>query len=594
MLKTFVYSLGEFAMTYYRVKRPFILGTLSLFLLWNINTAARAFTVDELPLPYSVKDVYPLDDLTNVNGILFFASGEQLWRSDGSDAGTYPIAGGASLNGWQPSTLSGSQSGRFPLELTNFNGTLFYTAVDETGQRGLWQSAGTPASSYLIKNFDGSLESTIYGLTQFNDELFFNAFTAQTGAELWRSDGTPEGTVLVKDIQAGNSDPQNLMVVGNTLFFTAYAGSVPYRQLWKSDGTEAGTVLVQSANTSMINPAFLTNVNDTLFFTANSSAEGRELWKSDGTEAGTVLVKAFKTHEDSNLTELTAAEDTLFFVHSNSQDGKELWQSDGSAAGTTFVKQISPPEIPNAYVSLASIKEYLFFEVADKQGRVELWISDGTVEGIQLVKGFDAPGSIGDGLGVLKEVNGLLFFSAPSDDYGHELWRSDGTLEGTVMLGDLNPGLDGSYPNQFTLTDNLLFFAAESTADHVELWAFDAALAKFSPESVMVAEGRESVSYEVVLNYQPSSDVTVAIEPNEDVLVSTPALQFSRDNWSQPQTVTITAVNDTQIEGLQVYHLTHLLNGAAPTHKDLVAGSITVIVEDDEATNTIFLPIILH
>ena len=82
-------------MTYYRVKRPFILGTLSLFLLWNINTAARAFTVDELPQPYSVKDVYPLDDLTNVNGILFFASGEQLWRSDGSDAGTYPIAGGA-------------------------------------------------------------------------------------------------------------------------------------------------------------------------------------------------------------------------------------------------------------------------------------------------------------------------------------------------------------------------------------------------------------------------------------------------------------------------------------------------------------------
>ena len=39
-----------------------------------------------------------------------------------------------------------------------------------------------------------------------------------------------------------------------------------------------------------------------------------------------------------------------------------------------------------------------------------------------------------------------LYFSAYDGTNGNELWESDGTAAGTVMVKDINPGADGSYP----------------------------------------------------------------------------------------------------------------------------------------------------
>src|SRR5262249_21719023 len=132
-------------------------------------------------------------------------------------------------------------------------------------------------------------------LTNVNGTLFFS--TANSGGALWKSDGTEAGTSLVAPL----FDANDLTNVNGTLFFTAYDRMVG-TELWKSDGTAAGTTLVKDifpggfwdtwnyhANNS--NPSNLTNVNGTLFFTADDGVHGRELWKSDGTAAGTTLVK---------------------------------------------------------------------------------------------------------------------------------------------------------------------------------------------------------------------------------------------------------------------------------------------------------------
>ena len=129
-------------------------------------------------------------------------------------------------------------------------GTLFFTADDGIHGSELWKSDGSQAGTVLVKDIDPDADGyDEYGpsyLTAVGGTLFFTADDGIHGEELWKSDGTRAGTVLVKDIHPGDygSDPSSLTDVRGTLFFTARDG-IHGSELWKSDGTRAGTVLVK-------------------------------------------------------------------------------------------------------------------------------------------------------------------------------------------------------------------------------------------------------------------------------------------------------------------------------------------------------------
>jgi ELWxxDGT repeat protein len=192
--------------------------------------------------------------------------------------------------------------------LTNVNGTLFITANDGTSGNELWKSDGTEAGTVRVKDIlPGTGGSGPDTLTNVNGMLFFNADDGVSGRELWKSDGTEAGTVRVKDILPGSdgSVPGSLTNVDGTLFFTA-ADRTSGGELWKSDGTEAGTVRVKDILPGGYgsDPRSLTNINGTLFFNANDGTSGRELWKSDGTEAGTAMLTPAMMHYGTAATVL--------------------------------------------------------------------------------------------------------------------------------------------------------------------------------------------------------------------------------------------------------------------------------------------------
>jgi ELWxxDGT repeat protein len=56
------------------------------------------------------------------------------------------------------------------------------------------------------------------------------------------------------------------------------------------------------------------------------------------------------------------------------------------------------------------------------------------------------PGAGSSGPSELANVNGTLFFAADDGVHGRELWKSDGTEAGTVLVKDINTGMDRSYP----------------------------------------------------------------------------------------------------------------------------------------------------
>ena len=312
-----------------------------------------------------------------MNGTLYFSArngtnGTELWKSDGTSAGTVVVKDIASSGGAVRIVPDGSER----------NAVLHRRVRCSCGR------ATAPPPARAGGRSSAWLSS---GLTDVNGKLYFSAAGATTGYELWTSDGTEAGTTLVKDIFPGgysgyyggygfySSSPSNLTNFHGTLFFSAY-GATTGNELWKSDGTTAGTVLVKDiASNAYLNnhyyvpissgPSDLTVVNGALFFSAGDYTNGRELWKSDGTPEGTVLVKDINPGVASaSPASLTDVSGTLFFLAYSATTGSELWRSDGTPAGTVLVKDINPGSASSEPMNLINVNGTLFFSAVDDSG----------------------------------------------------------------------------------------------------------------------------------------------------------------------------------------------------------------------------------
>jgi ELWxxDGT repeat protein len=322
------------------------------------------------------------EQLTKVDGTLFFSAStsetaRELWKSDGTPAGAMLVKD-INPGGYDCSMGVCAFYSASPIQLTPVNSTLFFSADDGATGRELWKSDGTPAGTMLVKDIrPGTAGAGLAQLTNVAGTLFFIANDGANGSELWKSDGTPAGTALVKDIAAGASDANIgwLTAVGGRLFFAA-SDATTGSELWTSDGTPAGTTLVKDIfpGAADANPSELTDVSGTLFFAASDGASGYELWKSDGTSAGTTLVKDINPgSHDSIPTELTNISGRLLFVARDGASGAEPWISDGSASGTFEIQDIAPGATGSHPTKFASTSDQIYFIANEGQAGRSLW-----------------------------------------------------------------------------------------------------------------------------------------------------------------------------------------------------------------------------
>ena len=331
--------------------------------------------------------------------------------------------------------------GSEPYYLTAVGNTLFFVAIDETHGDELWRSDGTEAGTEMVKDiFPGVNGSQVIFMTATTDALFFGARDETHGTELWRSNGTEAGTELVKDIRTGVSDSLSTyyftrwLAIDNTLFFVASDGITGF-ELWRSNGAEENTVLVKDIypDASDSNPMNLIDVNGVILFSANDPGHGFELWRSDGTAENTVLVKDIypggMSSEMSYYSEgWTVVNHTAFFIATDGISGIELWRSDGTAEGTVLVKDINPGYYGSVPSSIINLGGRLFFTAENAAYGEELWQSDGTEAGTELVKDI-YPGSEGARPRFLTNVNGRLFFSATNFDYYYNSFLASQQVE---------------------------------------------------------------------------------------------------------------------------------------------------------------------
>ena len=102
-----------------------------------------------------------------------------------------------------------------------------------------------------------------------------------------------------------------------------------------------------------------------------------------------------------------------------------------------------------------------------------------------------------------------------------------------------------------------------------------------------IAEGGTSDTYTVVLTRAPASDVTVTITPDADATASPSSLTFTSGNWSTPQSVTLTAVQDTEVESLHSSIIAHTLTSADPLYNGHPAPSHFATVYDDDGNQLV-------
>src|SRR6476659_3622242 len=335
-----------------------------------------------------VKDIHPGPNssepywFTDVGGTLFFvakdgAHGRELWRSDGTEAGTEMVK---DIYPWETNRW-GTRS--YVEELTDVGATLFYSAEDGAHGRELWRSDGTEAGTEMVKDiysgetdrYPGPANSTPAQLTYVGGTLFFVAEDAEHGRELWRSDGTEGGTTLLRDFLpgSGSGGAAWLTPVNGTLFFVADDPVHRDDELWRSDGTEAGTQMVIGPGWGDSTLGPFADIGGTLFFATGRLGGQGALWRSDGTEAGTEMVKGLAT--EAHLEEFTDLDGTLYFVAKDAVHGSELWRLDGTALGTEMVGEIYPgsASYPSP-VYLTAVGETLFFVASDGvHGYDALW-----------------------------------------------------------------------------------------------------------------------------------------------------------------------------------------------------------------------------
>lgn len=417
---------------------------------------------------YLVKDVIPGNSDTKIywpaalkNDLVFYTyTGKKyiLWRSDGTDTGTIVL-----------DTLYRSFNSYGVYPFTRSGNYLYFINEDLANGFELWRTDGTTGGTALVKNLTGfSANSNIQTMVDLNGMLFFSVYTGTSSSyycTLYKTDGSAAGTTAIKVLLNGSGSDHTKIgyILGankTDVFYTDY--NTNGVEIWKTNGTTTnnGTVKVSSSAQHFYYVYPMTFLGDKMYFSASNYNDynNREPWVTDGTPAGTTLLKDINTTKDEYnrnrssypgfYTEING--NVLFGAEDDSLYGRELWKTNGKPTGTVLLRDIAPSYLdaaapPYYDFNVVRYKSGAYFIADDKTHGTEIWTTDGTAAGTKLFIDTDPRVTPGTNSGITSITNwkGRLYFGADDGLFGKELWSSDGTDTGTYLVKNIDPFVQG-------------------------------------------------------------------------------------------------------------------------------------------------------
>lgn len=441
-------------------------------------------------------------------GLVFVADdgarGAELWRSDGSLAGTVPL----------PELVPGPEG------------------LDVALRNATWRSTNGVGPVHLIH-------------------------WSSTGGFLARSDGTAPGTRVVREIRSQTSAwPRDLhrgctSAIGRRLLVSTadvYSSTVSFAALavegaevipgllgeivafdtycaplgqraavlvrdpmsgvarwWITDATAAGTQdLGEVAGTGNV----VARADDVVWL------DGATVWRSDGSPGGATPVGTLPTAPDVAFP--TASGDVLFAgsggsgllrgavldplpaldswvlpadlgsgvltLAPNTGGPERVWmvvEGDPAlvrplAEGATYPSALGVFDFTATIEVLASALDpkRAVLAIGDADHGAEPWVTDGTPEGTELLLDLWPGPESSAPKDFVQLGEGVVAFAATDEIHGRELWFTDGTAAGTQVI-DLVPGPASSLPQQLTAIDGVLLFSAWTEPHGREAWWSD-------------------------------------------------------------------------------------------------------------------------
>ena len=399
------------------------------------------------------------------------ASGREFWRSNGTFSGTVQIV----------DLIPGAEGLGNPRGAA-VAGTYYYFAAGPQLYRTDGTSAGTRAVG-TPTDLSLTLNGELHGRA---DGVMYAGYLDGRGYELFASFlATPTQAAPVTMIEPaiGDSDPTHFaaLAAGNVLF--AYDGDTGHalRRVSPAGGTEvllAGGINLYTARTTREPPHHL-------FF---RRLPGEQLWRSDGSSAGTTMLLdlAAAPFHATYIECIVPVSANRVFILAEVESGYALLRTDGTAAGTTML--LTPDTMPSTtqlnYLSCPTVLGDSIVFAAYREGvGYELFRNNGTPGHIALVRDI-APGPVSgmvdfDGLFV---AYGRMWFAADASGTGADIepWVSDGTAQGTFPLGDFN-AQGSSRPHSFTaftfthpesgLRQGVMFAARTASTGHLLMFS---------------------------------------------------------------------------------------------------------------------------
>lgn len=159
--------------------------------------------------------------------------------------------------------------------------------------------------------------------------------------------------------------------------------------------------------------------------------------------------------------------------------------------------------------------------------------------------------------------------------------EADGSIAYQILTGDTT-SVDTHY-NGLVVTD-----VSVNNTDN------DSAGVTVTPTSgLMTSETGATATFTVVLNTAPSSDVTIDLASDDasEGFADPSSLTFTSDNWSSPQTITVTGENDAAADGNQMYDIVlGAISAGDSAYVGIDPDNVSVMNVDDDTPGVTVTP----
>ncbi|MEK7951746.1 ELWxxDGT repeat protein [Luteolibacter soli] len=440
------------------------------------GTPAGTWSLNPLEGETRTRFTSPSGYLTSGQWYYFIANKNEIWRSDGTPAGTTNVI-----------TITQGT----PTHTAIAGGRLFVAITVESGAHELWccPMDGGPLT-LLAAEWDKYQD--FWNIVPLGDRIIFHVAPVWSGPGLWTSNGTPEGTRRLP-LQDQGSEPQ---LTGDLTPWNGAVYVATWRddrsELWKTDGTLAGTSHVITfppgyyyRSPSQWEPHHAHHDGTHLYLQVQSPDVGWEVWRTRGDTASTVPVPKLPRFNPEERYSgpapiLAVGKNGLFVITQQGSDDEALWRTRGKSGavrltrpekvvGSNFVRSpfgSQPYEMLDGSL-LAFVNTGRHYELwrmnPDGTRARSLWKPEAPL----------APYNNSE-FGFRAIIGDTAVFTFSGADRS-QVWATDGTRQGTRLLAEALVGSGNNYPADFVKAGGIWYFtfSSETYGEPAALWKTD-------------------------------------------------------------------------------------------------------------------------